>query len=320
MAKKGKESKQNETKENLIDIKSLEKELDKYIEDKKEELMNNLTQKIDEQIEFRVNKRMKEEEKKILRGKNSKIIRRDILIIILLLIVGYFGYCLYKVDYFHIRTIEIEPNTKDTNENTEIIEEETKEEENDSEYYIKNYGYLVDNLQIEDDDIFNLYSKKITKENISNELKLKIAYKNLNTNRLLIDESNNTITFDNLDLLASAQKIFGEDITLNDETFTYNNTRFILFNNTYIGFKEESTKTNLIYKVINANENKDNLIFEVIVAKLLEDDKLVNNKGDIIIENYKNEDISEYQDKLSSYKITYTKENDAYIFSNILPS
>lgn len=320
MAKKSKEPKQLELVPETIDIKSIEKELNKYLEDKKESIVEDISKKIDDQIELRVTRRMKEEEKRILRGKNGKIIRRDILILILIAIISYFSYCLYKVDYFHIRTIKEEAKTEEKiPENPANNEEEVKEEPIKIDY-IKEYRYLVDNIQIEDVAIFNLYNKKITKESISNELKLKIAYKNISEERLIKDEKNNTITYNKEDLLESAKKIFGEGVTLNNEAFTYNNIRFIFFDDAYIGFNEDLKKTNFVYKIVDAKEEENKLIFDVLVAKISENNELLNNKNKIVIEDYQEEDLEEYKDKLSTFKISFTKENDNYIFNSIKPN
>lgn len=320
MAKKSKEPKQLELVPETMDIKSIEKEINKYLDNRKESIVEDISKKIDDQIELNVTRRMKEEEKRILRGKNGKIIRRDILILILIAIISYFSYCLYKVDYFHIRTIKETTQTEEkTPENSTNNEEEVKEEPIKIDY-IKEYSYLVDNIQIEDDDIFSLYNKKLTKHSISNELKLKIAYKNISEERLIKDENNNTITYNKEDLLESAKKIFGEDVTLNNEAFTYNNTRFIFFNDAYIGFNEDLKKTNFVYKIVDAKEEENKLIFDVLVAKISENNELLNNKNKIVIEDYQEDDLEEYKDKLSTFKISFTKENDNYIFSSIKPN
>lgn len=317
MVKKAKEIKE----EQVVDTKKIIKELDKHLEAKQEEITNNIVSKIDEQIEFKVNKRMKEEEKKIVRGKNSKILRRDIVILALLALTTYFAYCLYKVDYFHIRTniiykpVEENKENSENNKNNENKPNEEKEEY-DKDYYIKEYGYLIDNFKIEDEAVFELYNtKNITKEKLSNELKLKIAYKNLEEENKNIED--NMISFKPVDLLETARHIFGSDITLKDEMFSYNNTRFMFYNDTYLGFSEKDSKINLLSKIDNAKVNKDKLIFDVVVAKLTDNNELINNKNKVIIKDYQDEDILEYKDKLSTHRFTFLIVNDNYVFESI---
>lgn len=323
MPRKANETKKKEIKEpkeKNIDIKSIEIELNNYLEDRKVDIEKELTNKIDEQIELKVTKRMKEEEKKLSRGKTGKIICRDIIILLLLGVIGYFGYCLYDVDYFNIRT-KVVDKTSDNKKDDEIKNND-KEDNNepvvdtkpDSSYYIKNYGYLLDNLLIDDKEIYNLFTKTITRDIIPNELVLKIAYKNIN--KVLITNNNDMITFHKDSLLESAKKIFGEDINIKNEMFIYNNIKFMYYNDTYIGLKEESSSINLINKIINANEENNELTFEFIIAKTSEN-KLLDIEDNIIEEEYDNKDITEYKDKLSTYIIVFEKSEDNYIFKNI---
>lgn len=324
MPRKANETKKKEIKEpkeKNIDIKGIEIELNNYLEDRKVNIEKELTNKIDEQIELKVTKRMKEEEKKLSRGKTGKIIRRDIIILLLLGVIGYFGYCLYDIDYFNIRT-KVVDKTSDNKKDDEIKNNDKEEDNNepivdtkpDSSYYIKNYGYLLDNLLIDDEEIYNLFTKTITRETIPNELVLKIAYKNIN--KVLITNNNDMITFHKDSLLESAKKIFGEDINIKNEMFIYNNIKFMYYNDTYIGLKEESNSINLINKIINANEENNELTFEFIIAKTSEN-KLLDIEDNIIEEEYDNKDITEYKDKLSTYIIVFEKSEDNYIFKNI---
>lgn len=324
MPRKANETKKKEIKEpkeKNIDIKSIEIELNNYLEDRKVDIEKELTNKIDEQIELKVTKRMKEEEKKLSRGKTGKIIRRDIIIILLLGVIGYFGYCLYDVDYFNIRT-KVVDKTSDNKKDDEIKNND-KEDNNepvvdtkpDSSYYIKSYGYLLDNLLIDDEEIYNLFTKTITRDIIPNELVLKIAYKNIN--KVLITNNNDMITFHKDSLLESAKKIFGEDINIKNEMFTYNNTKFMYYNETYLGLKEDSSKVNIITKVTDAKEEEGKLTFEFIVGKISSENQLLDIENNIIIEEYNNEDINELKEQLSTYIVAFEKINDNYIFSNI---
>lgn len=324
MAKKVTEPKKKEVKEKdkAIDIKSIEIELNQYLEDRKLDITNEITTKIDEQIELKVTKRLKEEEKKINRGKTAKIIWRDIIIVILLAIIGYFGYCLYDVDYFNIRTkVEVPKEKEPTNDNENKPQEPNNNSEPvednkpDSEYYIKSFSHLIDNLLINDESVFELFNKSTNKNNISNDLILKIAYKNLD--KLYITNDNNMITFHEDSLLESAKKIFGEDINLKNTMFSYNNTKFMYYNETYLGLKESDVTIDLLYKAIDAKEEDNKLTFNIIAAKLNTENSLIDKDNNIIIENYNNEDLTEYKEKLSEYKVSFEKQNDNYIFSSI---
>ena len=78
MTKKVSENKKKKEIENKIDINSIKEELNKHLKEQKEEITKELNSKIENQIEFNITKRLKDEEKRIMRGKTGKIIRRDI--------------------------------------------------------------------------------------------------------------------------------------------------------------------------------------------------------------------------------------------------
>ena len=140
--------------------------------EQKEEITKELNSKIENQIEFNITKRLKDEEKRIMRGKTGKIIRRDIIIIILLAIVGYFGYCLYDVDYFNIRTKIVETPKEPSNDkqnDEDNNNEPVVDIKPDSSYYIENFGYLVNRLNIVDESIFSLYQENVALEDLNNE-------------------------------------------------------------------------------------------------------------------------------------------------------
>lgn len=317
MTKKVSENKKKKEIENKIDINSIKEELNKHLKEQKEEITKELNSKIENQIEFNITKRLKDEEKRIMRGKTGKIIRRDIIIIILLAIVGYFGYCLYDVDYFNIRTKIVETPKEPSNDkqNDEDNNEPVVDIKPDSSYYIENFGYLVNRLNIVDESIFSLYQENIALEDLNNELILKIAYKNLPKNTINID--NNMITFSSENIQETAKNIFGEEIIIQDEMFSYNNIKFMYYNETYIGLKEEETKVGFLSKIIDAQEKNNALTFEIIVAKLSPENKLLNNLDQVIIEDYQNEDLASIKEKLNIYSITFENINDNYIFKNI---
>ena len=318
MTKKVSENKKKKEIENKIDINSIKEELNKHLKEQKEEITKELNSKIENQIEFNITKRLKDEEKRIMRGKTGKIIRRDIIIIILLAIVGYFGYCLYDVDYFNIRTKIVETPKEPSNDkqnDEDNNNEPVVDIEPDSSYYIENFGYLVNRLNIVDESIFSLYQENVALEDLNNELILKIAYKNLPKNTININ--NNMITFSSENIQETAKNIFGEEIIIQDEMFSYNNIKFMYYNETYIGLKEEETKVGFLSKIIDAQEKNNALTFEIIVAKLSPENKLLNNLDQVIIEDYQNEDLASIKEKLNIYSITFENINDNYIFKNI---
>ncbi len=282
-------------------IEALTKKKKQELIDTTNELKGELTSLISDQVEFQVQKRMRCEEKKLVRGKNRKIIFRDIIILLLLAIIIYFAYCLYQVDYFKLRTKVI--TTTQSNEVVTI--------NHDKDYYISKYGYLVKKLQVTDEGVWELYTT--SSNNLSNALMLKIAFHNLDKEKLT---NNNVITFTSNKLNDVARNIFGDNIVINNETFNYNNTYLIYNNNMYIGYLQDEIKSNLVYDISNAYEKDDNIIFEVIIGKN-DDNVLKDINGNVINDNYDG-NLTNYSNKLDKYKYVFKKENNRYIYDSVI--
>lgn len=313
-------------------LEQKQEEINGKMDQKQEEVLKKLNDNLDEKIAISINKKMREEEKRFIGNKNRKIIVRDFIIIILLAVIGFLAYCLYDLDFYNIKTIvtnkEIIDNAiADKNasgeEKNEVDDNPSKGNENKveevktSEYYIKNYGYLLENLQITGTNELYFYQNAITKDEISNNVKQQVAYKNLDADKKKTD--NATITFKAKDLLESCKKVFGEEITINDGIFDYDNSKFLYYENTYLGLalNNEQVNSNIIYKIEKAYENNNELIFEVVAAKK-QDTKLMNIVSEQpVIEVYNGEDILTYKDSLSHYKFTYSKDEDNYYFKNV---
>lgn len=319
MARKALETRNKEEEKETINIKSIESKLDKYLERKVDELTQSLSRKVDERIEFKTDKFLKEETRKINRKNSFRIIRLNVLILILLCIVCYFGYCLYDVDYFHIRTIVLESPKESTDsvESTEESSEESTEEEKpiDKEALISEHRYLLDNLMIEDEAILDMFKNNSTNSNLSNQLKLKIAYKNLDKSSIKIE--NDVVSFELRYLEEASKEIFGENSTLKGETFTYNKTRFMYYNGMFIGLNENNkSEVDVLTKIVDINITEDKLQLNVIFAEIV-DGALLNENGDVIVKDYNSEDLSNYKDKLSNFLIIFDKSRENYIFSSI---
>ncbi len=316
------------------DLDRKQEEFNIKIEQSRIEIIKNLNDDIDDQIKTSISKRLREEEKKIVGNKNRKIITRDFIIILLLVLIGFLTYCLYDLNFYNIKTIvenkekidnviasndleKVNNVIEEEHNNNEEKKDEQKQEVKSSKYYIDNYSYLVDNIQIAGANELYLYKKPINKEEISNNIKLQIAYKNMdNTNKKIKD---GMISFKAEDLLKSCKEILGNDITLNNEIFGYNNNKFLYHDDTYLGLLVDGDKidSNVVYKIENVYEKDSKLTFEIIAAKRQEG-KLVNILTEQpVVEEYKGEDILTYKNNLSKYKFVYSKEKDNYYFERV---
>ncbi len=333
MAKKAGTTKDKEKvlNENTKDIEKLAETLGAELKNTAKELQENLSTKLDEQIEFKIERRLKEEEKRLAKRQTFRIIRLNIIILILLAIICYFGYCLYQVDYFNLRTKVIEPtptdkekdnipkdenpkheDTKKDEDADDNKDDELEKEKQEKERMLRKYSYLIESLHIEDESVVDLYKTK----DLSNELKLRIAYKNLEVAD--IKREDGVTSFTKEAILNSAQRIFGKEVTLKDETFTYNKSRFMFYNDSYVGFKEEQEKTNFMYDIIDINIKDSNYLkFEVISALIDEDGELEDIDGNTIAKNFDGKNLDAYKDELAHYIFTFEKDEDTYIFKSI---
>lgn len=309
MSRKKDTSENKDEEKKTINTKKIVDDIKKELNEEKSKILEEINDMVEKQVEFRVSVRMREEEKRLVRGKNAKIIKRNILITILLVIVGYLAYCLYSVDYFKLNKIE-------ENKNISLKEENTiKDDSKDAESYIEKYSYLVDRMQINDSDIFEFYSLLPTKDNIPNDLKLKIAYKNVDEEDK--EKNQNLISFKSDNLHASLKSIFGDDVDFKDNSFMYNNTKFLYYNDNYLGEEIDDSDYNFLYKIYNARESDNLLIFDIVFCKLSSDNKLLDIQDKVILDNYNNEDLSDYVSILPRYQYTFENKDGDYVYSKI---
>ncbi len=87
--------------------------------------------------------------KKQLRAANRRrrigVVVRDLIILLLAATVGYFGWCLYDVRYFD--WMGTRDSIQQENQNKPEIDE-PEEVVKDTRWYINNYGYLFEDLQL----------------------------------------------------------------------------------------------------------------------------------------------------------------------------
>lgn len=323
-----------------LKIEKQKQEMSRELDVRKEDTIKSMTSRFEDQIEVNVGKKVRDVERKVIGIKNGKIFRRDILIILLVVLVGFLAYCLYDVNYYNIKTFidskgEITAKSEEPAQNeveTNIDNnEEPKEEEPAAEpepepepeppkpasYYIENYSYLISNLMLTGDQELYMFQNDFSEPAIPNAMKLQIAFKNMDESKKVVE--NNTVSFKEEDLLEAYKKIFGENATIQNETFTYNKNRFLYYNNVYVGFIENQTETpaNLVYKIDNATEVDGVLTFEITVAKK-QGTKLQNiltNQN--VTVRYAGEDIAKYTAKLTHFKITYNKVGETYTYNSI---
>ena len=81
-------------------LQDLNKEIQSTIKESTLKFKEDVKEEIGIDIQNEVTNMMKQEEKRLLRGKGFSIFKRDVVIFVLFGLLCYFGYCLYDVKYF----------------------------------------------------------------------------------------------------------------------------------------------------------------------------------------------------------------------------
>lgn len=269
-------------KEESINIESLKKELNKYI--------NDLVKK-----EFTVE--LERANKRLLREKNIKIITKNMIITVLLLIIVYLVYALNNLDYFDKFFVENTNNNKVTNKTSNTTYDNKEVSLDDLK---KEYSYLLDNIYIDEE---SEYLKDYYEGNLTTELKNYLTLNTFDFKELSNDEDYNIIdekTFKN-----KYKKLFASE---------YNNKSF-KYNDNYIRYisKIDSYISDDIINKVNSNIKREIIaidIDEVITITTVEG--LV--KDNILYNVINNEEIGKYNNNLLDYidKLNIVK----YIFDN----
>lgn len=282
----------NNEEENIIDKKKIEDEITK-----------DLREEVSTMIEIESKKTLEKMEKKILKMKNSSIRKRNLIILILLLACLFEGYIIFTNKY----VIKIEDVIIKTEKKEEIKKDDkldTNKVIKDDKWYMEKYSYLLDNIKL--GDIQSLYKKDIKVVSLDSNVKLDMAYSNLN-----VDKTSDIIKFDEEKLENKYKELFNDEFVATN--FDSNGINFIYSSkaNEYKAINIDTTEIEKIENINKIYEENDRIIIETTVG-FINDGKLVDSNNNIIEDDFEEEKITEYN--LESYKYSFIKENDKYYF------
>ncbi len=285
-------------KNNKVEIKENKANEEINLENIKIELKDYVDIRIKNEVENEVTNI----NKKIVSEKNRRLFFKNVIIFILLVIIGFLIFLLYKEDYFDRDKIDdknkINNNTKfntnDTNANEEII---TLKE------LISKYSYLLDNIFISENSeyINDYYSGKLT-----NGLKNYLSFNNINFNELTLEDNYNIF---NSNLLENAhKKIFNDDLVNMGFNYNTNKIRYINALESYVSDNVlEKTNTNIKREIINVVVNDENISITTVEG-VIKEKKLYNCLTSKEISNYKNDNLSNYKNELNIVTYTFNDE------------
>ena len=291
------------------DNKELKEELVEYIDSKIDEKidLSKINKDVKEYVDLLVKKDLTNEvekaNKRLLREKNRKILFKNIIIIILIVVIGFLVYLLYKAHYFDKYFVNEDAPQVIVDKKEEEVEKDTKInhvptfEELESEY-----GDLIKDIYINEN---SKYTKDYYSGVLSNEIKNYIALNKLSFDKLSVEEDYNVI--DSSDIETEYKKLLNDKF--NKATFDYNGNklRYVTKLDSYMTDSIlTKTKSNIKREIIDI-EVDDDIVTITTVEGLVKDGKLYNILTNEVVKNYKKDSLSKYEDELN--KISYVFDN-----------
>lgn len=271
----------------------------------KEELTSYLRVVIDKEV----SKVVEKSSKKLVRHKNAIIIRRDIIIVILLLVCLFLGYEL--VDRSNIN-IDINTKRKEAS-NSQVIEEEKSEESpvSEKEDLKEKYKHLTDDIYINEE---SPYVKDFYEGTLSDELKLYLAMNILDKDKVTSEDG--TLYVDEGDLKEIYNLLFTDEYS--GKSFKYGELSFKYLSKGlfWADGKYEKESSNIVKDIIEVKEEDESLEITTVEG-LVKENKLYNILSDKEVKNYKGDSLEKYEDHLTKMVYDFEKIDDSYKLSKI---
>lgn len=283
---------------------------DSFTEDYKDNLKNELTEEVKDDVKSRI----AQEEKKLGRAKSFKIFRFSIYIILLLVVIGYVFYRLYKTDNIDIINYNYKVST--TTQVIPIITSETTTttQVKDLNYYISTYGYLLNNLHVTD---YELLKGNTNISDVSMSDKLAMAYKSLNQSDIVRDGE--IITVYESSLRNAYIALFGTN-DYSATSFTVDNNNFVYSarNGYYMAISNNESNEYVVNQITNVSEDNNNIIIEALTGVVINNNLYSVNDLNNILGTYTSDiNLSNYANSLTKVKYTFTNNNGNYYITNI---
>ena len=271
------------------------------VDEIKEELTDYVSSKIDKEVALAVDTATK----KLIRHKNLIIIKRDITILVLLIICFFLSYNLYNLSNINIDITKTTKSSKNTSETTETKKVETEENEKSSlNNLTEKYGYLVDNVYIDEG---SSYLKSYYKGDLTDELKLYISLNNVDSEKIMSEDD--SVYLDENDIKDVYNNLFDGEVVL--KSFKYGDLNFHYLNSKALFIadgKFEKQESQISKEIIDVKESDDEVKITTVEG-LIKNDKLYNIISNDEIKKYHYDDnLSKYEDSLT--KVVYHFNND----------
>lgn len=295
------------------------------IENCKFEIISSLQDSVHNELKVVAEKQVR----KIERRRRCGVIVRDIIILVLAAIVGYFGYCLYDAKYFDFMKSECE-RTGNCQVASNQDSEQEKEPEliKDTAWYQQNFGYLYDSLKInlnaDKVSAYYLYSDDYKVSEIQPNYLLAMAYNRLNSN--ITYDSDKGIMIPADDLRNSFVNLFGSAEYFTKKNFTYDCADFTYDkeSDSFItpSIQCNSTSNRQIIEEIDEIFEDGNALYFLTTATIYDKSEesfySFDNLFKPVAEGVTREDFSKNKGLLNKYQYKFKKVDDKHYFSDVV--
>lgn len=264
-----------------------------------------------DRIGIEVENSFKKIEKKIVKRKNIKIIKRDITIIILLTLICFMTYELYNIGYFNKYLVKDTTTIKEVeeeNETSTISEEQDKVMKEDLK---EKHQHALDNISIKHN---SKYLNDYYNGNLTNELKLELTLNTVPTEEIEIDED--TFIINNTIMEEYYNKLF--DLSYQASSFNYgsNKIKYLKNQELYLTSSEITKSTSKIKRIITDINEDNNEIIVRTIEYIVDNDKVINILSkEEITENENN--VLKVKDKLNKLEYHLTNKDSIYKLKSI---
>lgn len=315
-----KKAKEEMTEQIIEEINSTVKKdvIDSVVSDIKlefnREYKDSIKEDIKKDIVDDIKKDIAKEQKKLSRSKSFKIFR---LYLYLLIVVGALCYLLFRLyETDNLTVIDKSYTRKPTTTEITTTVERTTEVIKDSEYYIKNYGHLLDNIKISN---YDLVKNGIEVNNMQMSDKLALAYANVDKLKIQMDGIIHSLKEE--DLIDAYKVVFGEADGYSQSNFISSGLNYVYSssNGSYMAIGEEMEDNYIQNIITNGREAEDIITLEARVY-VVKDNAIYNpnNMNYRIMNMTDGADISRVQNRLLSVEYNFKKDDLGYHLMSIV--
>lgn len=315
-----KKMKEEMTEQIIEEINSTVKKdvIDSVVSDIKSEFNREYKDSIKEDIKKDIvddiKKDIAKEQKKLSRSKSFKIFRLYLYLLIVVAALCYLLYRLYETDTLTV--IDKSYTRKPTTTEVTTTVERTTEIVKDSGYYIKNYGYLLDNIKISN---YDLVKNGVEVNNMQMSDRLILAYANVDKTKIQMDGVIHSLKEE--DLIDAYKEVFGESDGYSQSNFTSNGLNYVYSssNGAYMAIGEE-VEDNYIQNIITNGREEEDIITLEARAYVVKDNAIYNpnNMNYRIMTMNDGADISRVQNRLLSVEYNFKKDDLGYHLTSIV--